>query len=173
MADSVAGLFRTRAEAELALRKLKDAGFGADEVAISTPRVGRHGHYGIKVLGGIIGGTLLGAMVGAIATGMVPGVHPLVAGNVLATFLFAAVAGAATGGVAGGLLSMAASGDRALFYEQEVESGRFLVSVSGPRLEEARALLSAAGAMEAAPVEAPLVPPEAPIEDGRPRPESG
>ena len=111
-------------------------------------------------------GTVLGALVGAIATGMVPGVHPLVPGNLLATFLFAAVAGAATGGLAGALLSMAASGDRALFYEQEVESGRFLVSVSGPRLEEAQELLRAAGAMEAAPVEAPL-------DSGRPRPESG
>ena len=59
--------------------------------------------------------------------------------------------------------SMAASGDKALFYEQEVESGRFLVSVGGPRLEEAVDILRAAGAMEAAPVEAPMVDP------GRPR----
>jgi len=166
MPDTVVGLFRSRPEAEGALRKLKEAGFGPDQVAVSTPHAGRRGHYGLKVLGGIVAGTVLGALVGAIATGMVPGVHPLVAGNLLATFPFAAVAGAATGGLAGALLSMAASGDRALFYEQEVESGRFLVSVSGPRLEEARDLLRAAGAMEAAPVEAPLDP-------GRPRPESG
>ena len=166
MPDTVVGLFRSRPEAEGALRKLKEAGFGPDQVAVSTPHAGRRGHYGLKVLGGIVAGTVLGALVGAIATGMVPGVHPLVAGNLLATFLFAAVAGAATGGLAGALLSMAASGDRALFYEQEVESGRFLVSVSGPRLEEARDVLRAAGAMEAAPVEAPLDP-------GRPRPESG
>ena len=166
MADTVVGLFRTRSEAETALRKLKDAGFGPDEVVISTPRTGRRGHYGLKVLGGIVAGTLVGALAGAIATGMVPGVHPQVAGNVLATFLFAAVAGAATGGVAGGLLSVAASGDGTLFYEQEVESGRFLVRVSGVRLAEAEELLRAAGAMEAAPVEAPLDP-------GRPRPESG
>jgi hypothetical protein len=96
---------------------------------------------------------------------MVPGVHPLPPGDVLVTF--AAVAGAATGLVAGLLVSMAGSGDTALFYEQEVESGRYLVSVGGPRLEEARSILLAAGAMEAEPVEAPL--------DGgrRPRPESG
>ncbi|TMC80372.1 MAG: hypothetical protein E6I61_07190 [Chloroflexi bacterium] len=166
MPDTVVGLFRSRPESDAALRKLKEAGFGPDEVAVSTPHTGRRGHYGLKVLGGIVAGTVLGALVGAIATGMVPGVHPLVPGNLLATFLFAAVAGAATGGLAGALLSMAASGDRALFYEQEVESGRFLVSVSGPRLEEAQELLRAAGAMEAAPVEAPL-------DSGRPRPESG
>jgi len=166
MPDTVAGLFRTRAEAETALRNLKEAGFGPDQLSLATPRIGRRGHYGLKVLVGIAVGALLGALLGAVATGMVPGVHPLVAGNVLATFLFAAVAGAATGGVAGGLLSMSASGDRALYYEQEVESGRFLVTVAGPRLADAEAIMRAAGAMEAAPVEAP-------VEKGRPRPDSG
>ncbi|HEV8596567.1 MAG TPA: hypothetical protein VGR23_02510 [Candidatus Dormibacteraeota bacterium] len=158
MPDTVAGLFRTRAEAEKALRKLKEAGFGPDQVSLATPRIGRRGHYGMKVLIGIASGILLGALVGAVVTGMVPGVKPLVPGNLLATFLFAALAGAATGGLAGALVSMSASGDRALYYEQEVESGRFLVSVDGPRLEEARLIMRAAGAMEAAPVEAPLKP---------------
>jgi len=165
MPDTVVGLFRSRPESDAALRKLKEAGFGPDEVAVSTPHTGRRGHYGLKVLGGIVAGTVLGALVGAIATGMVPGVHPLISGNLLATFAFAAVAGAATGGLAGALVSMAASGDRALFYEQEVESGRYLVSVAPPGLENARAVLLAAGAMEAAPVEAPL-------QQGRPRPEA-
>jgi hypothetical protein len=158
MPDTLAGLFRTRAEAEKALRKLKEAGFGPDQVSLATPRIGRRGHYGMKVLIGIASGILLGALVGAVVTGMVPGVKPLVPGNLLATFLFAALAGAATGGLAGALVSMSASGDRALYYEQEVESGRFLVSVDGPRLEEARLIMRAAGAMEAAPVEAPLKP---------------
>ncbi len=166
MPDTVAGLFRTRGKADEALRKLKDAGFGHDQVSVSTPRSGRRGHYGKKVLAGLLLGTVLGAVVGALATGMVPGVHPLLPGNVLVTFAFAAVAGAVTGMVAGMLLSMAASGDTALFYEQEVESGRILVSVAGPRLAEARAIMLAAGAMEAAPLEAPL-------EGGAPRPVSG
>lgn len=159
MPDTVAGLFRTRSEAEEALRKLEGAGFRRDQLALVTPRAGRRGHYGLKVLAGIVAGTLLGALAGALATGMVPGVKPLVAGNVVVTFLFAAAAGAATGAVAGMLVSMAASGDTALYYEQEVESGRFLVSVAGPGLEAAVAVLRAAGAMEASPVEAPLARP--------------
>src|SRR5919201_3429315 len=166
MPDSVAGLFRSRAEADLALRKLEEAGFAHDQVAVATPRRARRGHYGLKVSIGIAAGAGIGALAGAGATGMVPGVHPLVAGNVLATFAFAALAGAATGGVAGALISMSASGDTALYYEQEVQSGRTLVSVTGPGLPEARAILMEAGAMEAAPVEAPL-------HEGRPRPESG
>jgi hypothetical protein len=164
MPDTVVGLFRTRIEAEKALGKLKEAGFGPDRVAVSTPQFRRRGHYGVKVLVGIAIGIALGALVGAIATGMVPGVSPLVSGNLVATFLFAAAAGAATGLVAGMLVSMAASGDRALFSEQEVESGRILVSVSGPDLERALEIIRAAGAMEATPIEAPLE---------RPRPESG
>jgi len=158
MPDTVAALFRTRAEAELGLRNLKDAGFADDQLAISTPRAARRGHYGAKLLAGLVLGTLIGAALGAVVTGLVPGVKPLVTGNLVATFAFAAVAGAATGVVAGGLISMAASGDTRLFYDQEVQSGRFLVSVAGTpaQLVDAAALLRAAGAMEAAPVEAPL-----------------
>ena len=166
MPDTVAGLFRTSSEAQLALGKLEDAGFGASQVEVESPRVRRPGRFGLKVLIGIVGGAVLGALLAAVATGMVPGVHPLVAGSILVTFLFAASAGAVTGGVAGSLFAMAASGDPTLFYEQEVESGRVLVRVAAPRLEEARAILLAAGAMEAAPVEAPM-------DCGRPRPESG
>ena len=165
MPDTVAALFRTRIEAEEGLRKLKDAGFGADQLSVATPRIARHGHYGTKVLAGLICGVVAGAVIGAIATGMVPGVHPLLPGNVVVTLAFAAVAGAATGMVAGLLISMAASGDTTLYFEQEVESGRILVSVAGPRLEEARAIMLESGAMEAAPVEAPL-------EMRRPRPEA-
>jgi hypothetical protein len=53
---------------------------------------------------------------------------------------------------------MSASGDRALYYEQEVESGRYLVTVRGSGLEEARRIMRASGAMESAPIEAPLRP---------------
>src|SRR2546423_13659759 len=124
MPDTVAGLFRTRAEAEMALGKLKEAGFAPDQLALATPRIRRRGHYGLKVLVGIGAGTLVGALVGAIATGMVQGVHPLVSGNLGATFLFAAVAGADTGGVVGGPAGASAAGERALFYPQEGGSGR-------------------------------------------------
>src|SRR5207247_8683471 len=93
MPDTVAGLFRSRPEAELALRKLEEAGFGPDQVTLATPRIGRRGRYGLKVLTGIVVGTLLGALAGAIVTGMVPGVKPLLPGNVMFPFVLAAGAG--------------------------------------------------------------------------------
>jgi hypothetical protein len=158
MPDTVAGLFRTRIEAETALRNLDEAGLGPDQVTLVTPRAGRRGHYGLKLLIGIAAGILLGAILGAVVTGIVPGTHALMPGSKLAIFALAVVAGAATGGVAGGLISMSASGDRALYYEEEVESGRFLVTVTGGGLAEAERIMRASGAMEAAPVEAPLRP---------------
>jgi hypothetical protein len=166
MHDTVAALFRNRAEADGALRKLEEAGFSKDHLSLSTPRLGRRGHYGLKVLLGIGLGGLAGAVLGAIVSGAVPGIHAMVAGNKLALFLFIAFAGLITGGVAGALLAMAASGDTTLYYEQEVQAGRFLVSVSGPELPKAREVLLAAGAMEASPVEAPF-------HEGRPRAEGG
>lgn len=166
MPDTVAGLFRTRSEAEEALRKLKEAGFGEDQISVAAHRAVRPAHYGARIAGGVLVGTLVGAIVGAVVAGLVPGMHPLIPGNVLATFALAAVSGAATGGVAGGLLGTAADADPTLYFDQEVQSGRTLVSVAGPKLGEARKILLAAGAIEAGPVEAPL-------EGGRPRTESG
>ena len=66
MPDTVAGLFRTRSEAEMGLRKLKEAGFPEDQIAVATPRVGRRGHYGMKVAAGIVIGIILGALAGAM-----------------------------------------------------------------------------------------------------------
>src|SRR2546428_4707252 len=102
MPDLVAGLFRTRAGAEMALGKLKEEGFAADQVALATPRIGRRGRYGLKVLIGIGGRALLGALVGAVVTGVVPGVHPPISGNLVVTFLFPPALGAAARGLVGG-----------------------------------------------------------------------
>jgi hypothetical protein len=170
MHATVVGLFRTRAEAESAARELERAGFSSSDIEIVTPRRVRTGGYGRKIVAGTGIGTLFGALAGAIATGLAPGLHPLLPGNPLATFLFVAFAGAAGGALAGMLLGMATAGDRGLFYEQEVESGRFLVNVITDNPAGARSVLQAAGAMEAAPIETPVVDPGTPK---RPRAEGG
>ena len=156
MPDTVAGLFPTRSQAETALRNLKDAGFADDRLSVSTPPAGRRGHYMQKHIAGLLAGGLAGAIAGVLLAVAVGSRMP---GNRLGVFAFLIVCGAATGGVAGGLISMAASGDRTLHYEQEVEAGRYLVTVAGPDgLVEARRILRASGAMESEPVEAPLRP---------------
>jgi hypothetical protein len=155
MPETVVGLFKTRSEAEKGVRALERAGFGAGEIGLVWPGDVREGHYGSKVAAGVGAGTVVGGVLGALAAGLIPGLGPVIAGGALAAVLGGA-AGATTGGLAGALVSMAATGDRALYYEQEVQSGRFLVSVSSERPDEAHALLRDSGALEASPIQAPI-----------------
>jgi hypothetical protein len=177
MTVTAVGLFRTRLEAESALRKLEQAGFTSGDISIVTPRRTREGRWWAKLMAGLVVGTAVGAIVGAVVTGMVPGVHPMMSGNMLLTFLFVAFTVGAAGGLAGMLLGMAASGGGSnLYYEQEIESGRFLVKVISENPAKAVNLLEHAGAMEASPLEAPVEAlndaPER-IRRGRPRSEGG
>jgi hypothetical protein len=156
MPDTVAGLFRARSEVDLALRNLKEAGFGPDRVSVATPRIGRRGHYGVKVLIGIAAGTLIGALVGAVVRGMAPGLHPLLPGNVLVTFLLAAVAGAAIGGVALWSACPRPATERSTTSRRSSPADSS--SLTGSGLAKAWKIMRASGVMEAAPVEAPLRP---------------
>jgi hypothetical protein len=157
MPETVVGLFRTRGEAESALRKLEQAGFTSSDISIVTPRRAREGRWWARLLIGLVAGTALGAVIGVVATGMLPGMHPMLQGNMLGTFLFVAFTVGMAGGLAGMLLGMAASGGGSnLYYEQEIESGRFLVNVESETPAEAVKLLQDAGAMEASPLYAPV-----------------
>ena len=164
MPDTVVGLFRSRTQAEHAVGKLKESGFGPDEVVIATQRIEHNRHYGRKVLIGLGAGAIAGAIVGAFVTGMVPDTHPMISGNEEALFGLSVFTGLGAGGLVGALIAVAASGDESLYYAEELESGRSVVTVSGPRLAEAMEVMLASGAMESVPVDAPLK---------RPRPESG
>jgi hypothetical protein len=91
-------------------------------------------------------------------SGLIPGTHAFVEGGVLIPFMFAVALGA-TGGLAGLLFSASALRERNLYFEQEVQSGRYLVSVDTDpeRLESARKILLSKGAMEASPIDTPIV----------------
>ncbi len=157
MPETVVGLFRTRVEAESAMRKLEQAGFTSSDISIITPGRTGEGRWWTKVGIGLLVGTALGAIIGALLAGIVPGVQPMMPGNMLLTFLFVAVTLGLTGGLVGMLLAMAGSGGGSnLYFEQEIESGRYLVSVSSETPAEAHRLLQSAGAMEASPLDAPI-----------------
>jgi hypothetical protein len=87
MPETVVGLFRTRVEAESAMRKLEQAGFTSSDIGIVTPRRSREGRWWTRLVISLVAGTAVGAIVGALLTGMVPGMHPMMQGNMLATFL--------------------------------------------------------------------------------------
>ena len=162
MPDTVAALFEDQERADSAVSALKSAEFDSSEIEIRGPRVSEvpdfGGHAARGVAFGSIGGSLLGFVIGVLVAGIMPGSHAYVPGAWFVPFMLAMALGA-TGGLAGLLLSVGASQDKSLYYEQEVQSGRYLVSVDTQpeRREAARQILLSRGAMEAPPVDTPAV----------------
>ena len=162
MPDTIAALFKDQEQADSAVSALKSANFDSSKIEMRSPRepelpdFGGNAARGVAI--GCIGGTILGVVLGVIAAGIIPGSHTFVHGGLFVPFMLAMALGA-TGGLAGLLLSMSGSHERALFYEQEVQSGRYLVSVDTEpdRREAARQILLSKGAMEAAPIDSPTV----------------
>jgi hypothetical protein len=162
MPDTITALFKDAAQAESAMRALKEANFDRASTELRRPQDADVPDYGADAARGVaigsIGGTVLGAVLGILASGVIPGSHAYAQGGWFVPFILAMALGA-TGGLAGLLLSMSASQDRGLYFEQEVQSGRYMVSVDTDpdRLETAREILMSRGAMEASPIDSPTV----------------
>jgi hypothetical protein len=162
MPDTIAALFKDEAQARSAVSALRSARFDSARTEIRGPAEAHVPDFGGSAARGVamgsIGGSVLGALLGVFAAGVIPGTHPLLQGGLFVPFM-AAIALGATGGLAGLLLSMSASRERILFYEQEVQSGRYLVSVDTEpeRRETARQILLSKGAIEALPIDAPTI----------------
>jgi hypothetical protein len=152
--NTVVALFATLFEAESAVRNLEQAGFESDQVGLvwpgdaSEPDQKQNLTRGIGT--GAAAGGLAGGVLAALAAGAVPGIGPVLAGGVLVSVVAGTATAGTVGGVVGALVSMAISDKHAHYYEQEVQAGRFLVSVTSSRSDEALSILRAAGALEAA-----------------------
>jgi uncharacterized protein (TIGR02271 family) len=151
------GVFETRAQAQNAVRELKDAGFQDnqigvaarnDETASTTEGAVQEGTYAEE---GAIAGALAGAGIGGlwaigIAAGVMPVIGPAIAGGILASLLTSAAAGAAIGGLAGALIGIGVPEDEAEYYESEFASGRTIVTVQAAgRYSEATDILRRCG----------------------------
>jgi heat induced stress protein YflT len=150
---AVVALFHDAAQAELAIRGLKDQGFTGAEIGVLM-RDGQRQHQladagGSKVSGaaatGAIGGGVAGGVIGLLAgvgALAIPGIGPIIAGGALASTLAGAGIGAAAGGVIGALVGMGIPEEDARFFERGVRSGGVLITVkAGSRGEAARELL--------------------------------
>ncbi len=166
--ETVAGVFRTREEAEKAVQQLHSLGIPNDRIALLTP-----GMSEAKVeesvptsdteqpgmgsaMGGAVGGAMGaagGATLGAAAASLlVPGVGPVIAGTILGAALLG-VGGAVTGAAAGGALEEGLveglPHDELYLYEDAVEHGRSVVIAfvdADERRDTAREVLAGAGA---------------------------
>ena len=144
--ETVAGVFRTREEAEKAVKQLHSLGIPNDRIALLTP-----GMTDEKVedsvptsdteqpgmgtaMGGAVGGAMGvagGATIGAAAASLlVPGVGPVIAGTILGAALLGA-GGTATGMAVGGALEeglvKGLPHDELYLYEDAVQHGRSVV----------------------------------------------
>jgi len=164
----VVGVFETRARAEQAIAALKQAGFTDDQVGMvardSEGKVVKSGateetYADEGAVAGAVAGAGAGALVGAgVLAGVIPVVGPVLAIGALGTILLNAAGGAALAGIAGALIGWGIPEEDAEFYEAEVKSGRYLVTVAAAkaRVGEARAILRRAGGHDRAGWEAVL-----------------
>lgn len=165
--STVAGIFKSRADAERAAANLSSAGINIDhlnllipgttdqelEAAVPTTETEQPG------MGGALGGTVGAAMgaaggmhIGAaLASLLVPGVGPVLAAGVIGAALLG-LGGAAAGAAAGSKLEESVEGlphDELYVYEDALRQGRSVVIVmtdDDAQAETARGILAQAGA---------------------------
>ncbi|MCR3923261.1 MAG: hypothetical protein NUK65_12230 [Firmicutes bacterium] len=137
MSQTVVGLFRSKEQAEEAIRELRARDF--DDLDISLVARGEEGEEGADgdeslgydeqnladgtATGGAIGG-LAGLLAGAGAL-LIPGIGPIIAAGPIA----GALTGAVTGGIAGGLIDYGIPEEEGERYEQEIHGGSVMVAV--------------------------------------------
>jgi hypothetical protein len=154
-ANTVLGVFQTRAAAEDAILELKRVGFPDNSIgmvarnadgSLSTEKAGETMAEEGLAAGAVVGAGA-GALVGlGVLAGTIPVIGPVMAVGTLGTILLNAAAGAAVVGLVGALVGLGIPEEDARFYEDEVRGGRFLVTVdAGDRQAEAWAVLRRAG----------------------------
>lgn len=157
---TVLALFKDRRDADAAVRALQSAHFESARLGVVPPGHVHAPAFGKLAAAGVGGGTLgvglLGVILGIATAGLVPGTHAVLPGGWFVPLMFG-ITGAATGAVAGLLVSQSAARQHALYYEEEVEAGRTMVTVDTPadRAADARRILLQEGAFEAAPIDRP------------------
>ena len=146
---TIAGLYDTYGDAEVAVRELEGAGISPDEISVIAPdgsqRSGSPAATGVGI-GAAVGG--IGGFLAGIGAITVPGLGPVVG----AGWLVSTLTGAAAGGMAGGVLeAFAVAGideADAYVYAEHVRGGGTMVMARVGQAQEdaATAILTRSGA---------------------------
>jgi uncharacterized membrane protein len=136
MSRTVVGLFRSREQAEEAIRELIARDYDEREISLvsrdgESERDNENTKMGFNeqnladgtATGGAVGG-IAGLLAGAGAL-LIPGIGPIIAAGPLA----GALTGIVTGGIAGGLIDYGIPEEEGRRYEKEIERGSILVAV--------------------------------------------
>jgi hypothetical protein len=151
---TVVSLLPHRTAAEAAVRDLKSAGFGDEQIGLVMQDSGKPtiepdldpDNTQPAVVGAVNGG-LIGGLVGLLGSLLIPGLGPLLLGGVLASTLTGAGIGAATGGLIGILTALGVSESDAERFERGLRAGGILLTVSAAeRTPEALAIIERHGA---------------------------
>ncbi|MGV2827268.1 general stress protein [Myxosarcina sp. GI1(2024)] len=145
------GTFTTREDAEYALRELRDAGFDMDRVSVIAKNVeAQENISGADVKlpseqakGGAAAGATTGAatggligLIGGLGVIALPGVGAVAElGVVLANTLLGSGIGAAGGGLVGALIGWGVPEERAKYFNEMLEQGKYVILVEGTEAE--------------------------------------
>jgi len=156
--STVVGVFETRSQADRAVDELRRVGFRNDQISF----VARDAKGSVKTQGapkeetyaeeGAVAGAIAGAGIGGlvglgILAGTIPVIGPAIAAGTLGTILLNAAGGAAIAGVAGALIGLGIPEEEAKYYESELKTGRYIVTVHADgRHDEAWTILQRHGA---------------------------
>jgi hypothetical protein len=130
----VVGLFAGREDAEQAIANLIQAGFSPEHIGYLEPpdiRQLKNPAEGAAkgIAAGAASGAFLGGLLAAVAVGLVPRLGEVLVAGALVQVVIGAVLGGSIGAVAGGLLGAEASSEDELYFMEEIQAGRILVSV--------------------------------------------
>jgi uncharacterized protein (TIGR02271 family) len=158
--QTTVGVFESRAAAERMVAELRAAGYRDDQIgvvakdergnAMRTDGAGdSHAGEGAAIGAAAGAGALaLGSL--GMSFGVIPVIGPILAVGPIAAALISAAGGAAAGGIAGALIGWGIPEEDARYYEGEVKAGRYVVTVTGDRPAEARALFTRHGGYDRA-----------------------
>ena len=149
-------VFDTKSAAEQAIADFRAAGYRDDQIGLvyrgasgTTVRTDGAGENnaaeGAAI--GVATGAITGAVVGAgILAGVIPVIGPILALGTLGTILLNAAGGAAIAGIAGALIGWGIPEEDAKYFESEVASGKYLVTVSSDdRVKDANGIFTRHG----------------------------
>ncbi len=139
MSNIVTATFKTRLDAENALRKIEALGVNEKQISMIMTDDTRGKSFNIEehtkadegAVAGATAGGIIGGVLGAIttATAMVlPGLNLVVAGALMTT-LAGIGAGAVAGGLVGGLIGLGIPEHEAKIYEDQIKDGAILLAV--------------------------------------------
>jgi hypothetical protein len=157
---AVFGIYKTVAQAEETVARLRTAGFSNDDISVLLPDNKSTKEFAHEkntkapegtatgvTAGGAIGGTLgLLAGIGALA---IPGVGPLIAAGPIMGALAGLGVGGAVGGLIGALVGMGIPEYEAKRYEGRIKEGGVLLSAhcdTSQEIDRAKQILKATGA---------------------------